>query len=217
MINTLLRTEFLKYFFLIVAVLKRRINLYFLLFFRNFLSAKKKVAEKHFSAFCSRNWKDSWLILKMIFFDTLTRTKWKSFSKKKQVKVFIKGTEIILKAVKNYSSMVTLISQSQDIDMWAVLSHPLSLIPLALAVFDSTVKNTSKVNLGHVLEKPAWPVDEILVGSVCIVDRMSLAKKLKGSHVYPMLYSAKHHWIKAKIKTVIRSLIFNFNRTIKNP
>ena len=108
-------------------------------------------------------------------------------------------------------------SQSQDMDVWAVLSHPLSLIPLTLTVFDSNVKNTNKVNLGHVLEKLAWPVDEILVGSACIVNRMSLAKKLKGSHVYPILYSTKHHWIKTKITTVIRSFISNFNRTIKNP
>ena len=64
--------------------------------------------------------------------------------------------------------------------------------------------SVNKANLWHALDKLAWPVNEILVGSACIVNGMSLFKKLKGSHVYPMLYSAKYYWIKAKIKTVMR-------------
>ena len=76
--------------------------------------------------------------------------------------------------------------------------------------------SVNKANLGHALDKLAWPVNEILVGSACIVNGMSLFKKLKGSHVDPMLYSAKYYWIKAKKKTVMRLGVY-FNRTIKNP
>ena len=59
------------------------------------------------------------------FFDTLPKMKMKSFSTPKPKKIAANGKEIMMKADRNLFGMMTVISQSRNLDMKEVLSHPL--------------------------------------------------------------------------------------------
>lgn len=57
--------------------------------------------------------------------------------------------------------MMTLISQNICLGVQTVLSHPLGLIPQALAASDDILRKTNKRNLGDASEKLALLTDEI--------------------------------------------------------
>ena len=67
-------------------------------------------------------------------------------------KIIGKDKEIVLKADKNLFGIIT-VTQSRNLDMKDVLSHPLDPIPLSLATSDVTLRKTNKVSLGNNLEK----------------------------------------------------------------
>ena len=118
----------------------------------------------------------------MKFFDTLPQMKLKSFGTSKPKKVIAKGKEIILKADKNLFSMMTIISQSRDLDMKEVLSHPLGPIPWSLASNDGTLRKTNKAILSNTIGKLSPPAEDTPNNSACIIDAMNLVQKIKGKH-----------------------------------
>ena len=68
----------------------------------------------------------------------------------------------MLKADKNLFGMMTVISQSRNLDMKDVLSHPLGPIPWSLSTSYGTLHKTKKVVLSKNLEKESIPSGEIL-------------------------------------------------------
>ena len=77
---------------------------------------------------------------------------------------------------------MALISQSRNLDMKTVLSHPLEPIPWALATSAGTLRKTNTAVLGNTLEKLSQVADIIPSKSVCIIDVMSIVQKTKGGH-----------------------------------
>ena len=98
------------------------------------------------------------------------------------VKVSSNGKETILKADRNLFSIMALISQSRNLGMKTVLSHPLGPSPWALATSAGTLRKTNKAVLGNTLEKLSQIADIIPSKSVCIIDAMSIVQKTKGGH-----------------------------------
>ena len=118
----------------------------------------------------------------MKFFYILSKIKLKSFSTLKSKKIVAKDKVIMLKADKNLFGMMTVISQSRNLDMKEVLSHPLGPIPWSRATSDSTLRKTNKAVLSNNLEKESAPSEEIPENSACIIDAMRLVQKIKGNH-----------------------------------
>ena len=89
------------------------------------LSAKEK-GKQAYSDFISNRLAQGRTIK---FFDTLPKMKMKSFSTPKPKKIAANGKEIMMKADKNLIGMMTVISQSRNLDMKEVLSstrgHPM--------------------------------------------------------------------------------------------
>ena len=81
----------------------------------------------------------------MKFFDILPKIKLKSFSTYKSEKIVAKNKEIMLKAGKDLFRMMTIISQSRNLDMKEVLSNPLGPISWSIAtVVVPCVKQTKQ-------------------------------------------------------------------------
>ena len=118
----------------------------------------------------------------MKFFDILPKTKLKFSSTLKSKKIVVKDQEIMLKADKNLFGMMTVISQSRNLHMKEVLSHPLDPIHWSLATGGGTLRKTNKAVFSNNLEKESTPSEEIPENSVCIIDAMSLVQKIKGNH-----------------------------------
>ena len=117
----------------------------------------------------------------MKFFDILPKINLKSFIALKPKKIVAKDKEIMLKANKNLFGMMTAISQSRNLDMKGVLSHPLGPIPWSLPTSDRTVSKTNEAVLSNNLEKESTP-EEIPESSACMIDAMSLVQKIKRNH-----------------------------------
>ena len=96
-------------------------------------------------------------------------------------KIIGKDKEIVLKADKNLFGIIT-VTQSRNLDMKDVLSHPLDPIPLSLATSDVTLRKTNKVSLGNNLEKVSTLSEEIHENLVCKIDTISLNQNMKGNH-----------------------------------
>ena len=111
----------------------------------------------------------------MKFFDTLPQIKLKSFSTSKPKKV-------LAKADKNLFGMMTVISQSRNLDTKEVFSHPLGPIPWSLAYSDGTLRKTNKAVSSNTLEQLSTPAEDIPNNSACIIYAMSLVQKIKGDH-----------------------------------
>ena len=105
----------------------------------------------------------------------------KSFSTLKSKKIVAKDKEIMLKADKSLFRMMTVISQTRNLDMKEVLSHPLGLI-LVMATSDGTLRKTNKAVLSNNLEKESTPSEENPENSGCIIYAMSIVQKIKGKH-----------------------------------
>ena len=73
----------------------------------------------------------------------------------------------MLKAGKSLFGMMTVISQSRNLDMKEVLSHPLGPIPWSLATSDGKLCKTNKAVLSNNLEKESTPFEEIPENSSC--------------------------------------------------
>ena len=132
------------------------------------------------------DWKDAyqsfikWRLLEgcdVNFFDTLPRTKLKSFSSSFNKTVSLsKGKEVILKADRNLFSMMAIIAQTWQLDMREVLAHSLGPIPWALATSSGSLRKTNKAALSTT-EKLSVPVEAIPLDSACIIDAMSIIQK----------------------------------------
>ena len=107
----------------------------------------------------------------MTSFDTASRKKVKATNK-----------DAMLKADKNFFSMMTLISLNRDLDMKDVLAHPLGPIPWSLACNDGTLRKTNKAAMGKILETLTLPSENISENSACVIDAMSFVQKTKGNH-----------------------------------
>ena len=88
----------------------------------------------------------------------------------------------MIKADKNLFGMMTVISQSRNLDMREVLSHPLGPIPWSLTSADGTLRKTNKAALSNTLEKLSPVIEEIPRNSACIIDGMSLVLRITGNH-----------------------------------
>ena len=88
----------------------------------------------------------------MKFFDIFPKIKLNSFSTLKSKEIVQKDKKIMLKADKNHFGMMAAISQSRNLDMKEVLSHPLGPIPWSLATSDCTLRKTNKAVLSNSLE-----------------------------------------------------------------
>ena len=113
----------------------------------------------------------------MKFFDILPKIKLKSFSILKSKKIVGKNKEIMLKAGKDLFRMMTIISQSRNLDMKDVLSHPVGPISWSIATSNGTLRKTNKAVLSNDLEKESTPSEEIPENSSCIIDAMSLVQR----------------------------------------
>ena len=71
-----------------------------------------------------------------IFFSTIPNLKLKSFKNKSVETKTSTGKEIILKVDKNLFSIMTIVAQSQQLNMKKVFSHPLGPIPWSLLTAD---------------------------------------------------------------------------------
>ena len=118
----------------------------------------------------------------MKFFDILPKAKLKFFSTLKSKKIVAKDKEIMLKAGKNLFGMMTVISQSRNLDMKEVLSHSLDPIRWSLATGSGTLRKVNEAVFSSNLEKESTPSEEITENSACIIDTMSLVQKIKGNH-----------------------------------
>ena len=92
----------------------------------------KKKENQHTSSLLLKDWrKDQYL-----FFPTISNLKLKLFKKKSAKMKTSTGKKIILKADKNLFSIMTIVAQSQQLDMKEVFSHPLGPIPWSLSTAD---------------------------------------------------------------------------------
>ena len=117
----------------------------------------------------------------MKFFDILPKIKFKSFITLKSKKIVAKDKEIMLKGDKNLFGMMTVISQSRNLDMKEVLSHPLVPIPWSLVTSDHTLRKTNKSILNNTLEKESTPSEKIPENSACVIGATRLVQKIKGN------------------------------------
>jgi len=74
-----------------------------------------------------------------------------------------------------------LVAQSWDLNISAVLAHPLALLPWALANGDGSLWKTNKAILARELEKNVSPAEVIPQPSATIIDGISLMQTMKGN------------------------------------
>ena len=72
--------------------------------------------------------------------------KLKSFKNKSVETKTSTGKEIILKVDKNLFSIMTIVAQSQQLNMKKVFSHPLGPIPWSLLTADGCQRKTNKAS-----------------------------------------------------------------------
>ena len=105
----------------------------------------------------------------------------KSFKKKSAKTKTSTGKEIILKSDKNLFSIMTIVAQSQQLDMKEVFSHPLRPIPWSLSTADGWLRKTNKASLSKYLEQLSLPAESLHDNVATIVDAMSIVQRIKGA------------------------------------
>ena len=73
---------------------------------------------------------------------------------------------------------MVLSSQSRDLNIKEVLSHPLGPIPWALATLEGMKKATSKSTLANELIKLSTTLEEIPIPSATVIDGMAIVQKV---------------------------------------
>ena len=111
------------------------------------------------------------------FFDTLPRTKLKSFeTKAKKSAVSKAGKDVIPKTDRNLFIMMAVVAQTCQLDMQNVLTHSLCPISWSLATSDGSLRKTNKVALSTFLEKLSPPAECFPDKTTCITDAMGIVQ-----------------------------------------
>ena len=87
---------------------------------------------------------------------------------------------MVLKSDRNLFGHMILIAQSRQLQIKAVLAHPLGPMPWTLANSDGSLRKTNKAALARELEKNVAPAENFPQPSACIIDGMSIVQKTKG-------------------------------------
>ena len=95
--------------------------------------------------------------------------------------VTVSGKEKILRVNCNLFGTMVLASQSRDLNIKEVLSHPLGPIPWALATRDGLRRPTSKSTLANELIKLSTTPEEIPRPSATVIAGMAIVQKVNGN------------------------------------
>ena len=76
---------------------------------------------------------------------------------------------------------MTIVAQSQQLDMKEVFSHPLRPIPWSLSTADGWLRKTNKASLSNYLEQLSLPAESLHDNVATIVDAMSIVQRIKGA------------------------------------
>ena len=76
---------------------------------------------------------------------------------------------------------MTIVAQSQQLDMKEVFSHPLRPIPWSLSTADGWLRKTNKASLSKYLEQLSLPAESLHDNVATIVDAMSIVQRIKGA------------------------------------
>ena len=95
--------------------------------------------------------------------------------------VTVSGRETILRATCNLLGTMVLASQSRDLNIKQVLSHPLGPIPWVLAAPEGLRRTTSKSTLANDLIKLSTTPEEIPRPSATVTDGTAIVQKVNGN------------------------------------
>jgi len=130
------------------------------------------------------------------------------------------GTQIVLKANINLFRYMILVAQSRALPIREVLAHPLGSLLWALANTNGTMCKTNKAAFARELEKTVSPAGYIPKPSTCIIDGMSLIRKLKGDgNSFEQLADSALHFVLHQASDSLRiDMVFDVYRAtlIKN-
>ena len=91
------------------------------------------------------------------------------------------GKEIILKADKNLFSIMTIVAQSQQLDMKEMFSHPLGPIQWSLSTADGCSRKTNMAILSKYLEQLSVPAESLPDNVATTIDAISSVQRIKGA------------------------------------
>lgn len=116
------------------------------------------------------------------FYAPLTKTKLKTFSSMqgKAKKCKVGNKEVVLKADHRIFTHMIIIAQSRQLNLKAVLCHPLGPLPWSLASPNGSMRTTNKSELAKQLLKFPSVVESLQSRSACVIDGMALVQKLNG-------------------------------------
>ena len=120
-------------------------------------------------------------IPKAQFHDKITKTRLKKCSGMQKKTSDSNSNNVILQADKKLLAGTVLVAESRHLRMSDDLSHPLGLLPWALANGDGTMRKTNKAALARELERHVIPAETIPEPSATIIDNMSLIQKKKSN------------------------------------
>ena len=119
---------------------------------------------------------------KVKFHDTIIKANLTTFThlnKRASVKAG-QNQEVILRADRKLFAQMIVITESRNLQMREVLSHPLGPIPWSLATPDGLMRKTNKVPMAKELQKNVQAADSIPQPSAFIINGKTLVQRLKG-------------------------------------
>jgi len=117
------------------------------------------------------------------FHDPLKKQNLKTFSNLDTKNVHAKkAQDVVLKADRKLFGQMILVAESRKLHMRDVLSHPLGLLPWALANADGSLRKTNKAALATELEKNVASAEDIPRPSACLIDGISLVQRMNGNN-----------------------------------
>ena len=119
---------------------------------------------------------------KVKFHDTIIKANLTTFThlnKRTSVKAG-QNQEVILRADRKLFAQMIIITESRNLQMREVLSHPLGPIPWSLATPDGLMRKTNKVPMAKGLQKNVQAADSIPQPSAFIINGRTLVQLLKG-------------------------------------
>ena len=117
------------------------------------------------------------------FTNPIRKQKLNSFSSMTKTKrtATVSGRETVLRVNCNLFGTTVLASQSRDLNIKEVLSHPLGPIPWALATPEGLRRTTSKSTLANELIKLSTTPEEIPRPSATVIDGMAIVQKVNAN------------------------------------
>ena len=114
--------------------------------------------------------------------DFLIQFKLETFANKTVKSKTSTEKEIQLKADKNLFSLMTIVAQIRQLDIYKKNCHPLGPVPWALSTSSGSMQKTSRAVMSQAFEKLSTPVQDLPDNIVTIIDAMSIVQKVKGNH-----------------------------------